>query len=677
MIWIIEPTSPWRVRAADWHSRGGAETNAGSTASLPATPKSALFLEHFDPADRSIVEVALEEALRGGSGRCACRMARVSARDAGETPAVVPGAAAPSAVVPDAAAGAGPGAADRDRPAGLLEITQLTPVFAESDRALVARWKESSSEARVVDDRSVRQFLGAISHDLRTPLNGVLGMSRLLLDSGLRGDQVDYARAIDSSAEQLLSVIEDLLEFATLDTRTALHPVDVEPRALVSEVMASLTPRAAEREIEICALISANVPEVVGVDDARLRQVLMYMVEDGIARTVIGDVIIRVAFDGGHLRFDVSVDEPTWADASRPRTSTKAKDAAGASAAGRALTFGHGGDASPRAAVCRHLVSLMDGVIDHQADAQGGATQAFTVRVSPRPAPPPVAPPRFISLAGRRVLCVDDQPVSRRVLLERLRGWNLLVETADEAHAALTRIKVASAAGVPFELVIIDLRLPGVDGLSLARLIKADPALGQTRLVLLTGYPARGQAELAHEAGIDAYLQKPVREAPLRACLDALLNPDASSSARTTGLAAGRRYEDDGERGTLRPRVLVAEDHPLNQKVTVQLLEKLGCRVDVVATGDDAVEAVARTPYHLVLMDSRLPSLDGAGATRAIRRLAESAALTPIIALAREEDESAREAAVAAGANDVVSKPLRLGTLREKLAQWIAATPPR
>lgn len=646
MIWTIEPTSPWRVTAADWNSRADASGDATAPARVGVPTKSALFLEHFVPPDRSIVEIALEEGLRMGAARCTCRLA----------------------------GGVGP-----DSLAGLLEISQLSPVFTESDRTLVARWTQSNGDARVVDDRSMRQFLGGISHDLRTPLNGVLGMSRLLLDSGLRGDQVDYARVIDSSAEQLLSVIEDLLEFATLDTRTALHPVDVDPRALVSEVTAALTSRAAEREIEVCALIAANVPEVVGVDESRLRQVLMYVVEDGLERTAVGDVIIRVGFDGGHLRFDVSVDEPTWADAPKPPRGVGGGapgSAVGLDAGGRGITFGHRADPSPRAAVCRHLVSLMDGVLDHQADAHGGASHGFSVRVQPRPAAPPALLPPFVSLAGRRVLCVDDQPVSRRVLLERLRGWNLSVEVTDEAHAALTRMKVASAAGVPFELVIIDLRLPGVDGLALARLIKADAALGRTKLILLTGYPARGQAELAHEAGIDAYLQKPIREAPLRACLDALLNPDPAAAARA-GLSSGRRYEEESERGTLRPRVLVAEDHPLNQKVTVQLLEKLGCRVDVVATGEDAVAAVGRTPYHLVLMDSRLPSLDGAGATRAIRQLADSAALTPIIALARDEDEAAREAAIAAGANDVVSKPLRLGTLREKLAQWIAATPPR
>ena len=167
----------------------------------------------------------------------------------------------------------------------------------------------------------------------------------------------------------------------------------------------------------------------------------------------------------------------------------------------------------------------------------------FTTRVQPRPAPPAIAP-NYVSLIGRRVICVDDHPLSQRVLLERLRGWNLDVDATDEAHSALTLMKVASAAGHPFELAILDLRLPGMDGLSLARLIKSDPVLSPTKLVLLTGYPARGQAALAQEAGIDAYLQKPIREAPLRSTIEMLLggghaprvrcSPDAASTKIAT-----------------------------------------------------------------------------------------------------------------------------------------------
>ncbi len=155
-----------------------------------------------------------------------------------------------------------------------------------------------NNHTRVVDDGALRQFLGMLGHDLRTPLNGVLGMSRLLLDSGLRMDQIDYARAIDTSAEHLLSVIEDLLEFATLDVETPLHPVDFCPRALVEDVVESLAWRAAEKDTEICAIVSASVPELVDGDAARLRQVLGYLVSDGINSTGVGDVVVRVSREG-------------------------------------------------------------------------------------------------------------------------------------------------------------------------------------------------------------------------------------------------------------------------------------------------------------------------------------------------------------------------------------------
>jgi len=319
-------------------------------------------------------------------------------------------------------------------------------------------------------------------------------------------------------------------------------------------------------------------------------------------------------------------------------------------------------DTSPRATVCRHLVALMGGTL---------GPSSFTAQVTPKQVTPANIPDEYVSLAGRRVLCVDDHPLSQRVLLERLRGWSLHAEATENPHSALTLMKVASSAGTPFDLAILDLRLPGMDGLSLARLIKADPALAATKLVMLTGYPARGQATLAREAGIDVYLQKPIREAPLRTSLDRLLGGAQQQTAMPT---LGDRRVTDGRSG-LRPRVLIAEDNPLSQKVAVQMLEKLGCRVDVVADGAAAVDAVTRTAYHLVLMDCQMPGMDGMEAARRIRALPDHVSSPPIVALTGETRDQERMQCLAAGMNDFVSKPLRLGTLREKLAQWIESAP--
>ncbi len=505
----------------------------------------------------------------------------------------------------------------------------------------------------IVDDRTLRQFLAQVSHELRTPLNGVLGMTRLLLDSGLRADQIDYARAIDTSGEHLLSVIEDLLEFATLDAKTTLHPVDFSPRALIDDVVESLSWRAADKAVEVCALVSANVPELARGDAARLRQVLSYLVSDGIAWSGIGDVVVRVSTERLRDADDVMVKyEVVAADAAFDESAF---------------------DASPRAAVCRHLVTLMQGQLGTAVDKTGGRVAWFTARVTPKPVPAVSATP-YVSLAGRRVLCVDDHPVSQRVLLERLRGWNLQAEAIDEPHGALTLMKVASSAGTPFDLVILDLRLPGMDGLALARLIKADPALAATKLILLTGYPARGQAAQAREAGIDAYLQKPIREAPLRSSLETLLSgASGSDTAGILPMLSDRRLPEG--RSGLRPRVLLAEDNPVSQKVAVQMLEKLGCRVDVVDDGPEAIDAVQRTPYHLVLMDCQMTSMDGMETTRRIRRLPDHASSPPIVALTGESSDHERMNCFDAGMNDFLTKPLRLGTLREKLAQWIESAP--
>jgi two-component system sensor histidine kinase/response regulator len=662
MIWTIEPASPWRITAAD--SEAGAVTDAPGAADPASRPS---LLDSFDPEDRPAVEAALARAKEGRPATCAC-YSRAPERAAG-----ILALAPVSRRLLAHAAGAGRPAVGGDRTGAPDEIVAAwTPTSPSGDLALARAVAAATSQAphgtpnnhtRVVDDGALRQFLGMLGHDLRSPLNGVLGMSRLLLDSGLRMDQIDYARAIDTSAEHLLSVIEDLLEFATLDVETPLHPVDFCPRALVEDVVESLAWRAAEKDTEICAIVSASVPELVEGDAARLRQVLGYLVSDGINSTGVGDVVVRVsresavagAADQIVLRFEVTANETAVTE--RQVTAPPVAESRNSIA-----------EANPRAAVCRHLVSRMGGQVGTQTDGVL-RTGWFTTRVKSRPAPPAIAP-NYVSLIGRRVICVDDHPLSQRVLLERLRGWNLDVDATDEAHSALTLMKVASAAGHPFELAILDLRLPGMDGLSLARLIKSDPVLSPTRLVLLTGYPARGQAALAQEAGIDAYLQKPIREAPLRSTIEMLLG-GGHASARP--LLTGRRFDED--RNALRPRVLVAENNPVSQKVAVQMLEKLGCRVDVVSGGAEAVQAIETTPYHLVLMECQLPGMDGLDAARRVRGTAGHKISPPILALTGDAGEQERDACLAAGMNDFVVKPLRLGTLREKLAQWIEAAP--
>jgi CheY-like chemotaxis protein len=316
-------------------------------------------------------------------------------------------------------------------------------------------------------------------------------------------------------------------------------------------------------------------------------------------------------------------------------------------------------------AISRQLVELMHGSIGVESEPGVGSTFWFTVRLAESDAAP--ARETVTDLRGVRVLVVDDNETNRRIVTHLLRRREMVVETAAGGSDALAALRAASARHAPFILAVLDLQMPEMDGLELARAIKADPVLQQTRLVLLSSLGHIGSEAAASQAGIAATAVKPVREARLYECVRAAL--DSSVEAPSVVKRTERKHAE--QRATRPGRLLVAEDNVINQLVATRLLQKLGYRTDVVANGLEAVEALHHTRYRLVLMDCQMPELDGLAATEVIRREEGSDRHTPIIAMTANAMAGDRDQCLAAGMDDYISKPVRLEDLDRVLAQWI------
>jgi signal transduction histidine kinase/DNA-binding response OmpR family regulator/HPt (histidine-containing phosphotransfer) domain-containing protein len=573
---------------------------------------------------------------------------------------------------------------------GAGEIGELQASFIDmsaklqrvhAEQAATERALRDAAEARLGRDeaeaasQAKSEFLANMSHEIRTPMNGIIGMTELALGTETTAEQREYLETVRSSADALLGIINDILDFSKIEARKLdVDMIDFDLRYTIDDTLRALAPRAHAKGLELACQVAPEIPPTLGGDPSRLRQILVNLVGNAVKFTEAGEVVVRV--DSGPAEGErvmvtltvsdtgIGIPQEKHATIFDPFTQADASTTRRFGGTGLGLT------------ISSRLVALMGGSIRVESTPGNGTTFQVSLpfEIRAEASVPPLRR-KLTDLAGLDVLVVDDSATNRRILEDVLTHWGMRPVVVDGGRTAMAALDNAVAIGKPFAFAIIDFQMPDLDGFGLAQQIKNRPELGTTLIMMLSSVGHKGDGIRFRSLGVASYLTKPVRQSVL---LDAMLSVLAGKDVPAERQMLVTRHSLNEARRSL--RILLAEDNAVNRQLVTALLAKRGHTSVSVVNGREAVAAVAKGGFDLVLMDVQMPEMDGLQATAAIRKAEQkTGAHVPIVALTAHAMKGDREACLAAGTDEYLSKPVNateLFTLIETLTGIAAAAKP-
>ncbi|MBF0409151.1 MAG: response regulator [Candidatus Riflebacteria bacterium] len=543
-----------------------------------------------------------------------------------------------------------------------IEISQLKATQNDQFQA-----KLTLDEVQQIKER----FLANVTHEVRTPLNGIIGMTGLLLDSELDQKQHQYADTIRKSSEALLSLMNDLLDFSNFETGTVeLEQFSFDIRNMIEDIAEMLAAKVHRKGLELNCRVNSNVPAMVEGDPGRIRQTLTCLVDNSIKFTDEGEISIFVRLENedekvASINFSITdtglgvpLEKQEFLFQTFSQIDPSSTRRYGGMGMGLSLALG--------------IVKRMNGKMGYEKLDKGGSNFWFTIPLKKVPIADSHQPFSELpdNLKDVRILLIDDNVTSRQILMEMLSGWKCFCDNADSGKSGIEALETSLGNGNPYNIAILDMVLGDTTGEAIGKFIRSNRGFDNTKIILLTSLSMRGDVKRVKEIGFNGYLTKPVKKALLFDCLLSVLRdhkpliPGEQNIVTRHSLAEKRKHK---------ARILVAEDNPTNQKVALGILEKLGFRADAVANGIEAIRALSTIPYDLVFMDLQMPDMDGIEATSLIRQK-NSPVINhevPVIAMTAHALKGNREECLEVGMNDYISKPVSPNEIMNAIKKYL------